>query len=159
MNLLIILCPPGKGSRRYYPQTKAKRAPIPGASRGLQPVAALGCQRHGMKITPVRVEVLEVDEEAFVMDEVWPGMPGRNVQLDQAIARHPKRSDVVDARARVVAEVARRRHADEPFFAAERAQALGDAPVPRDPAETQPNMRQMHDPQPRLAIAQDKLCF
>src|SRR6202011_6316439 len=30
MNLLIIFCPPGRASRRYYPETRAKRAPIPG---------------------------------------------------------------------------------------------------------------------------------
>src|ERR1700730_11672255 len=30
MNLLIIFCRPGRASRRYYPETRAKRAPIPG---------------------------------------------------------------------------------------------------------------------------------
>src|SRR6266436_6766845 len=30
MNLLIIFCPPVGQSRRYYPETRAKRAPIPG---------------------------------------------------------------------------------------------------------------------------------
>src|ERR1700724_2027438 len=30
MNLLIIFCPPGRASRRYYPETRAKHAPIPG---------------------------------------------------------------------------------------------------------------------------------
>ena len=29
----------------------------------------------------------------------------------------------------------------------------------RDPGEAEPDMRQMHDPQPRLAIAQDELCL
>jgi hypothetical protein len=31
--------------------------------------------------------------------------------------------------------------------------------VARDPGEAEPDMRQMHDPQPRLAIAQDELCL
>jgi hypothetical protein len=35
-----------------------------------------------VKILAVGVEVLEVDELAFVMDEVGPGVPGRDVQLD-----------------------------------------------------------------------------
>src|ERR1700720_1689991 len=34
MNLLIIFCSsPGRASRRYCPETKGKRAPIPGAPR------------------------------------------------------------------------------------------------------------------------------
>src|SRR5438552_6172822 len=88
-----------------------------------------------------------------------PGMPGRDVQLDQAITRHPEGGDVLDARTRVIAEVAWWRHADQPFFAAERAQALRDPPMPCDPGEAEPDMRQMHDPQPRLAITQDELCL
>ncbi len=76
-----------------------------------------------MKIAPVGVEVFEVDEQAFVVDEVRSGVPSRDVQLDQAIARHAEGDDVLDPRARVIAEVARRRHADQPFLAAERAAA------------------------------------
>jgi hypothetical protein len=91
-----------------------------------------------VKITPVGVEVLEVDEQAFLVDEVRTGMPSRDVQLDQAIARHPEGSDVLDARARVVTKVARWRHADQPFFAAERPQALRDPPMPCDPGEAEP---------------------
>jgi hypothetical protein len=56
-------------------------------------------------------------------------------------------------------KVARWRHADQPFFAAERPQALRNPPMPCDPGEAEPDMRQMHDPQPRLAIAQDELCL
>jgi len=73
-----------------------------------------------VKITPVGVEVLEVDEEAFVVDEVRPGVPSRDVQLDQAIARHPEGGDGLDARPRVITKVAGWRHANQPFFAAER---------------------------------------
>ena len=47
-------------------------------------------------------------------------------------------------------KVTRRRHANQPFFAAERAQALRDPPMPRDLGEAEPDMRQMHDPKPRL---------
>ena len=86
-------------------------------------------------------------------------MPSRDVQLDQAIARHPEGGDVLEARARVITKVARWRHADQPFLAAERAQALRNPAVPRDPGEAEPDMRQMHDPQPWLAIAQDELCL
>jgi hypothetical protein len=123
-----------------------------------KPVTALDRERHGVKIAPVGVEVFEVEEQAFVVDEMRPRVPSRHVQLDQAISRHAEGGDVFDAWARVVAEIARWRHTDEPFFVAERAQALGDPPVARDPGEAEPDMRQMHDPQPRLAIAQDELC-
>ena len=51
------------------------------------------------------------------------------------------------------------RHRNQPFLVAERAQALRDAPVPRHPGEAQSDMWQMHDPQARLAIAQDELCL
>jgi hypothetical protein len=111
-------------------------------SLGSEAVPALDCKRHGVKITAVCVEVLEVDEQAFVMDEVRPGVPSGDVQFDQAVAQHPEGGDVRDARLRVVAEVARRRHADQPFLAAERAQALRDPPMPRDPGEAEPDMRQ-----------------
>src|SRR5712691_1416690 len=88
-----------------------------------------------------------------------PGVPGRDVQLDHAIPGYPEGDDVIEARLRVVAKVARRRDADQPFLAAERAQAWRYPPVPRDPGEAEPDMRQMHDPQPRLAVAQDKPCL
>src|SRR5437588_11629236 len=99
-----------------------------------------------MKIAPVGVAVLQVHEQALVVDEMRPGVPGRDVQLDEAVARHPEGDDILDAWARIVAEVARRRDADQPFLAAERTEALRDPPVPRDPAEAEPDMRQMHDP-------------
>src|SRR5580700_3511280 len=88
-----------------------------------------------------------------------PGVPGRDVQLDQAIARHPEGGDILDARAGIVIKVAWWRDADQPFFAAERAQALRNPPMARDPPEGESDMRQMHDPQPRLSIAQDELCL
>src|SRR5262250_453914 len=88
-----------------------------------------------------------------------PGMPGRDMQFDQAVARDPEGDDVLDRRPRVVAEVARWGHADQPFLAAERPQALRHATVPCDPGEAEPDMRQMHDPQPRLAIIQNELCL
>ena len=125
--------------------------------RGSEPVTALDIERHGVKITPVGVEILQVDEQAFVVDEMRPGVPGRDVQLDQAIARHPEGGDVLDARTRVITEVAWWRHPDQPFFAAERAQALRNPTMPRDPGEPESDVRQMHDPQPWLAIAQDEL--
>ena len=65
-----------------------------------------------MKITPVGVEVLEVDEKAFVVDEVRPGVPSRDVQLDQAIAGHPEGGDILDARAGIIIKVARWRDAE-----------------------------------------------
>src|SRR6516164_2242425 len=86
-----------------------------------------------------------------------PRVPSRDVQLDQAIARHPERDDVIDTRARVIAKVAWWRDTNQPFFAGERAQALRDPPMTCDPGKAQSNMRQMHDPQPRLAITQDEL--
>src|SRR5712672_4825581 len=92
------------------------------------------------------------------MDEVRAGVPSPDVQLDQLVARHPERDDVLDARARIVSEIARWRDADQPLLAAERAQALGDPPVSCDPREAEPDMRQMHEPQPWLAIAQNKIC-
>src|ERR1700732_245775 len=88
-----------------------------------------------------------------------PGVPGRDVQLDQAIAWHPEGGDILEARARIIIQVARRRDADQPFFAAERAQALRNPAMAGDPSEAEADMRQMHDPQPRLAIAQDELCL
>jgi hypothetical protein len=51
-----------------------------------------------VKITAVGIEVLEVDKQAFVMDEVRPGVPSRDMQFDQAIARHPEGGYVLDAR-------------------------------------------------------------
>jgi hypothetical protein len=74
-----------------------------------------------VKISPVGVEVLKVDEEAFVMDKVRPGVPGRDVQFDQVITRHPKGGNVLNPRPRVITEVAGWRDADQPFFAAKRA--------------------------------------
>jgi len=88
-----------------------------------------------------------------------PSVPGRDVQLDQAITRHPEGGDVVNARTRVITEIAWWRHPDQPFFATERAQALRNPPMPCDPGEPEPDMWQMHDPQPRLAISQNKLCL
>ena len=86
-----------------------------------------------MEIAPVRVEVLQIEEQAFVMHKMRPGMPGRDVQFDDAIARHAERDDVLDPRPRFVIEIAccrpGRRDADQPFLAAERAQALRDTPV------------------------------
>src|SRR5438128_12659901 len=90
------------------------------------------------------------------MDEVRPGVPSRDVQLDQAIARHAEGGDVLDSRPRVITKIARWRDADQPFFAAERPQALRDPAMPCDPGEAEPDMRQMHDPQPPLAIPQDE---
>jgi len=110
------------------------------------PIAAFERKRHAVKIAPVGVQILKVDEQAFVMDEVRPGVPSDDMQFDQAIARHPEGGDVLDARPRVVAKVARRRHADESILAAEGAQALRDPPMPRDPGKAEPDMRQMHDP-------------
>jgi hypothetical protein len=112
-----------------------------------------------VKITVIGVEVLKVNEQAIVMDEMRPRVPGRDVQLDQAIAGHSKGGDILDTRPRIIIKVARWRDADQPLFAAERAQALRDPPVARDPAEAESDMRQKHDPQPRLAIAQDELCL
>ena len=105
-----------------------------------EPVAAFDRQCGGMEIAPVGVEVLQIEEQAFVMHEMRPGMPGRDVQFDDAITRHPEGDDVLDARRRVVAKVPGRRDPDEPFLAAERAQALRDAPMPRDPAKAEPDM-------------------
>ena len=48
------------------------------------------------------------------MDEMRPGMPGRNVQLNQAIAWHPEGGDILDARAGIIIKVARWRDADQP---------------------------------------------
>src|SRR3974390_2995513 len=68
-------------------------APIRGSNRsalnqagiiGSEPVPTLDRERHGVKIAPVGVEVLEVEEQAFVVDEMRPGMPGRDMELDQA---------------------------------------------------------------------------
>src|SRR5262249_17852517 len=126
-------------------------------SRGSEPVPALDWESHGVKIPPVGVEVLQVDEEAFVVDEVGPGMPRCDMQLDQAVPGHPEGNDILNARPCVVAEIARWRHADQPFLAAERAQALRDPPMPTNPAEAEPDVWQMHDPQPRLAVAEDEL--
>jgi hypothetical protein len=93
-----------------------------------------------VKITVIGVEVLEVNEQTFVMDEMRPRVPGRDVQLDQAIAGHPEGGDILDVRPRITIKVARWRGADRPFFAAERAQALRDPPVARDPPEAEPDM-------------------
>jgi hypothetical protein len=40
----------------------ALSSPCLSAVRGSEPVSALDVERHGVKITPVRVEVLEVHE-------------------------------------------------------------------------------------------------
>src|ERR1700757_2520440 len=92
------------------------------------------------------------------MDEVWPGVPARDVQLDQLIPRYPEGGDVLNPRPRVITEVAGWRDADQPFFAAKRSQALGDPPMPCNSGEAKPDVRQVHDPQPRLAIAPGEPC-
>src|SRR6266436_7057176 len=68
--------------------------------RGSNPVPALDNKRYGVKISPIGVAVLEVEEEAFVVDEVRPGVPSRDVQLDKAVARHPEGGDVLNPRPR-----------------------------------------------------------
>ena len=65
-----------------------------------------------MKIAPIGVEVFEVEELALVMDEMRPRMPSRDVQLDDAVARYPESDDVFEARARIIAKVARWRYAN-----------------------------------------------
>ena len=72
-----------------------------------------------MKILAVGVEVLEIDEQAFVMGEVRPGVPGRGVQLDEAIAGYSEGGDVLVSRPRIVPKVAGWRDADQSFLAAE----------------------------------------
>src|SRR5437763_6335174 len=97
------------------------------------------------------------------MHKMRPGMPGRDVQFDDAITRHPEGDDVLDARRRVIAKLARccpgGRDADQPFLTAERAQALRDAPMPRDPAKAEPDMRKVNNPQPGPAIVKHDLCL
>src|SRR4051794_6157332 len=114
-----------------------------------------------MEVAPVGVEVFEIEEQAFVMDEMRPGMPGRDMQFDDAVARHAERNNVFEGRTRVVMEFAfccpGGPPRDHPFLAAERAWALRPPPVPRDPREAKADMRQMHDPQPRLAVVQHQL--
>ena len=90
-----------------------------------------------MKITVIGVEVLKVDEQAFVTDEMRPGVPGRDVQLDQAITGHSEGGDILYARPRIVIKVARWRDADQPLFAAERAQALRNPAMAGDPSEAE----------------------
>src|SRR5215472_9978521 len=90
------------------------------------------------------------------MDEVRAGVPSRDVQLDQALARYSEGGDVFNARSRVLAEIAGWSHADQPLLAAERAQALCDPPMSCDPGKAESDMRQVHNPEPRFAIAQDE---
>ena len=92
------------GSAAVNPSALPSSLPTPWCTtrrpwRGSEPVAALDGKRHGVEIAPVGVEVLEVEEQAFVVDEMRPGMPGRDVQFDQAVARHPEGDDVLDPRA------------------------------------------------------------
>ena len=106
------LCPIVSGHQSVDPSLSS--AP------GSEPVPALDGKRHCVKITPVGVAVLKVDEQAFIVDEVRPGVPSRYLQLDQAVARHPEGDNVLYARSRIITKVAGRRHANQPFFAAER---------------------------------------
>ena len=76
------------------------------------------------------------------------------MQFDQPVAGNAERHDVFDPRPRVVGKVARRRHADQPFPAAERAEALRHSPVTGDAAEAEPDIRQVHDPQSGRAVLQ-----
>ena len=110
-----------------------------------------------MKIASVRIEVLKVHELAFVVDKVRPRMPGPDVQLDDAVAGDPKRDDVFKTRPRLIALIARWRHTDQPFLAAQRTEALRDPAMTRDPGEAEANMRQVHDPQSRRAVCQDEV--
>jgi len=52
---------------------------------GSKQIAAAGTERKGVKIA-VRVEVFEVHELVLVMNEMRPGVPGRDVQPDGAVA-------------------------------------------------------------------------
>src|SRR5215469_9064782 len=137
-------------ARRAAPLATAKSA-------ASEPTAALCGKRHAVKIATVGVEVFEIDEEALVVDKVRPGVPCRDMQFDHPVARNPEGDDIREARPRLVGEIARRRDTDQPFLAAERAEALGDLAVSRDAGEAEPDMRQMHDPQARLAIAENQL--
>src|SRR5690242_11499808 len=87
-----------------------------------QAVTALDRKWHGVEITTIGVAVLQIDEQALVMDEMRPGVPGCNMQFDEAIARDPEGGDVVDLRARIVVQIPRRSHRDQPFLTAERAE-------------------------------------
>ena len=107
-------CHPSGANDRRRLLTESKRS---------EPVAAFGRKRDAVEIAPVRVEVLQIEEQAFVMHKMRPGMPGRDMQFDDAIARHAKRDDVLDTRARLVIEIAccrpGGRDADQPFLAAQ----------------------------------------
>src|SRR5277367_1455233 len=107
-----------------------------------------------MKIASVSVEV---DELALVVDEVRSGVPRRNVQFDQAVTGYPEGDNILEAGPPAVAQITWRRHPDQPFLAAQRTEALRDSTVSRNPAEVEADMRQVHDPQPRFAMTQDKL--
>src|SRR2546430_940434 len=87
-----------------------------------------------------------------ISQSVRPGMPGRDVELDQAVARHAEADVVLERWPEAVGEVGGRRHADQPVLAAERAQALGDLAVARDALEGDADLGQAHDPDARLAV-------
>src|SRR5579863_8921903 len=68
-------------------------------------IAAFGGKRHGVKTAPVRIQVFEVHELAFVMDDMRSSVPGRDMEFDEEITRHTEGDDVFKPRPRLVAEI------------------------------------------------------
>ena len=86
------------------------------------------------------------------MDEERAGVPRPNVKLDHAITRNSKRGNPVKLWFGAVGKIVWWSYSYEPFLAQHRAEALGDAPMPRHGSEHKLAFLQVHDPQSRRAI-------
>ena len=105
-----------------------------------------------VEISLVGVNILEVEKQALIMDEVRASVPRPDVKLDHAIARNSKRGNPVKLWFGAVGKIVWWSYPYEPFLAQPRAEALGDAPMPRHGSEHKLAFLQVHDPQSRLAI-------
>src|SRR2546430_11742418 len=104
--------------------TLAQRGPCESCSLLWEPVAALRSEIDALVVARVGVGVLEIEEQASWASDVRPGMPGSDMKLDDGVARHAERDDVLDPRPRAIAGITRRRDCIDPFLALHRAQAL-----------------------------------
>ncbi len=100
----------------------------------------------------VGVGQFEIEEAHLLVLEERAGVPGAAVELDRHVAGNPERLDVLQRRLCLrVVDLRGRRHRDEPRFAADRGEALGDLAMARDLLDAHGPARQPHDVEARRA--------
>src|SRR5258706_1982218 len=111
--------------RSWRRRAPRRWGPAPNASAArtdarLRVERALDAELDRVEVGLVGVHVLEIDEVDLAVREQRPGVPGRDVQLDHAVAGNAESDDVLDPRPAAVRQIARWCDPDQPLLAAER---------------------------------------